>query len=305
MEKFLKNKIGVIIKEYSLISIGLIIYSFGFTALLIQSNTVPGGAGGIASLIYYALGNPTGLLSVGTLYFCVNAVLLTIGIFVVGPKFGIKTIYAIVFNSIVMNIFEATIPTDLLGLSAAGGDQLLMVILGGVFCGLGVGICFMQGGSSGGTDIVAMMVNKYYNISYGRVIMACDLIIITFSVVVFRGDLKPAIYGFVTMAAVGYTIDMIVSGSRQSSQIMVFSNKYKEIGDRVIAEAHRGVTYLHGEGGYTGAQQKILTVVCRKTEQSAIYHIIKEIDPDAFITSAAVTGAYGKGFEALKIKKTK
>lgn len=298
------NPIRRTLKEYSIISLGLIIYSFGFTTLLIPAQTVPGGGGGIASLIYYALGSPSGFLSVGTLYFLVNAVMLAVGVLVIGPKFGVKTIYAIVFNSMMMNIFGAYLPENLLGLSAAGGDQLLMVILGGVFCGIGVGFCFTQGGSSGGTDIVAMMVNKYYPISFGRVIMACDLIIITCSVLVFKGDLKPAIYGFVTMAAVGYTIDLITSGSKQSVQIFIFSPKYKQIGDRIIAEAHRGVSFLDAQGGFTGQPQKVTMVICRKTEQSQIYHIIKEEDPEAFISTGSVSGVYGKGFEALRTKSS-
>lgn len=298
------HPVFTIFKEYGLISLGLLIYSFGFTTLLIPAQTVPGGAGGIASLIYYGLGSPSGgFLTVGTLYFLVNAVMLSVGLMVVGPKFGIKTVYAIIFNSIMMNLFGQLLSPDLLGLSAQNGDQLLMVILGGVFCGVGVGTCFTQGGSSGGTDIVAMIINKYYPISFGKVIMACDFIIIMCSVIVFKGDLKPAIYGFVTMAAVGYTIDLVTSGTKQSVQIFIYSPHYKAIGDRIISEAHRGVTYLNGEGGYTGQTQKVTLVVCRKTEQSQIYHIIKEIDPNAFITAGSVMGVYGKGFDMLRTGK--
>lgn len=289
-----------IFKEYGLISLGLVIYSFGFTTLLIPAQTVPGGAGGIASLIFYGLGSPGGWLSVGTLYFFVNAVLLLVGLMVIGPKFGVKTVYAILFNSMMMNIFGMFLPPDLLGLSSANGDQLLMVILGGAFCGIGVGTCFLQGGSSGGTDIIAMIINKYYSVSFGKVIMACDFIIIMFSVVVFKGDLKPAIYGFVTMAAVGYTIDLFMSGSKQSVQIFIYSPKYKEIGDRIIKDTKRGVTYLDGTGGYTGQPQKVTLIVCRKTEQSEVYHIIKEVDPNAFISVGSVMGVYGQGFEALR-----
>lgn len=297
------NPILKTFKEYGLIALGLVIYSFGFTTLLIPASTVPGGAGGIASLIFYGLGSPGGWLSVGTLYFAVNAVLLTIGLLIIGPKFGIKTIFAIIFNSLMMNIFELYLPADLLGLNAAGGDQLLMVILGGVFCGIGVGVCFSQGGSSGGTDIIAMIVNKYYSVSFGKVIMACDLMIITCSVLVFKGDLKPAVYGFVTLASVGYTIDLFMSGTKQSVQIFIYSPKYKELASRIISETKRGVTFLDGEGGYTGQAQKITLVVCRKTEQSQIYHIIKEVDPNAFITAGSVMGVYGKGFDALRAGK--
>ncbi len=299
-----KKSALITLKEYVLITIGLIIYSFAFTTLTVKANTVPGGAGGISSLIYYALGEPTSsLLTLGNIYFVVNAIFLLVGVIIIGPRFGIKTIYAVVVNSILMNVFAMIIPADFTGLSVAEGDQLLMVILGGVLCGAGIGLCFTQGGTTGGTDIVAMIVGKYRNVSFGRVLMMCDIIIVSCSVIVFSGDLKPAIYGVVTIACIGFTIDMVLSGSRQSAQLMVFSPKYKEIGDRIITEANRGVTYLHGEGGYTGAEQKIISVVCRKTQQADIYRIIKEVDPNAFITSASVTSVYGRGFDSLKIKK--
>ncbi len=292
-----------LLKEYGLITIGLIAYAFGFTTLLIPAQTVPGGAGGISSLIFYAIGSPhEGFLTVGTIYFIVNAILLTIGVMLIGPKFGVKTIYAVIVTTLMMNLFDIFLPNDLLGLSAGEGDQLLMVILGGVMCGFGVGICFTQGGSSGGTDIVAMIVNKYTNISFGRVIMMCDFIIIITSILVFKGDLKPAVYGFVTLATVGYTIDMVTSGSKQSVQMLIFSQKHKAIGDRIISEAKRGVSYLDAEGGYSGQSQKIVLVVCRKLQQSEIYRIIKEEDPQAFISTASVSGVYGQGFEALKVR---
>ncbi|MFI3294471.1 MAG: YitT family protein [Rikenellaceae bacterium] len=295
----------ILLKEYLLIIIGLIAYAFGFTALLIPAQTVTGGAGGISALIYYALGSPTtGFLTVGTLYFLVNAVLLSIGLMVIGPKFGIKTIFAIIFTTIMMNIFGAVLSEGLLGLSAAEGDQLLMVILGGVMCGFGVGICFTQGGSSGGTDIVAMMVTKYSSISFGRVLMMCDFTIILCSILVFKGDLKPSIYGFVSLAAIGYTVELITSGNKQSVHMFIFSSKYKVIGDRIINEAKRGVSYLEAEGGFTGQPQKITMVVCRKTQQSQIYRIIKEEDPQSFISTASVSGVYGEGFEALKVRQT-
>ncbi len=298
-----KHKLRTTIKEYILITIGLSIYAFGFTTLIVPSNTVPGGAGGISTIIYYALGQPDSwLYSIGNIYLVVNIILLAIGFLVIGPKFGTKTLYGIGVITIFMNIFAQVIPEGVLGLSATGGDQLLMVILGGVMCGIGVGLCFMQGGSTGGTDIIAMMVNKFRNVSFGKVIMACDFIIITSSVVILGGDLKPAIYGFVMLATVGYTIDMVVSGGKQSSQITIYSNQYQEIGQRIISEAKRGVTYINGEGGFSGKEIKIVSVVCRRAELSGIYRIIKEVDPNAFITSAAVSGAYGLGFDALKVK---
>ncbi len=300
-----QNHILTTIKEYFLITLGEAIYCFGFVALIVKANTVPGGAGGISSLIYYALGEPTSwYLGLGSIYFMVNLILLIVGFMIIGPRFGIKTIFAICLASILMNLYTELLPPDVMGLSAAAGDQLLMTILGGILCGVGVGMCLVQGGSTGGTDIIAMIVGKYRNVSFGKVLMLCDFFIITSSVFILSSGFRPAIYGFVVLATVGYTIDLVLSGSRQSTQITIFSSKYKEIGDRIITEANRGVTYLHGEGGYTGQQQRVVLVVCRKTEQSGIYRIIKEVDPNAFITSAAVSGAYGAGFEVLRVRKS-
>ena len=299
-----KNSIRKVLKEYGIISLGLVFYSFGFTQLLVPAETVPGGTGGISSLIYFALGSPSSfLLSFSMLYFYVNTLLLLLGVLVIGPRFGFKTIFAIVVNTLFMSLMETYIPDGILGLSSET-DKLLMVILGGVMAAIGVATCFIQGGSSGGTDIIAMIVNKYRNISLGKVIMFCDVAIVTSSLFVF-GQVKPAIYGLVTMAVVGYTIDMMMSGSKQSFQLFVFSPKFQEIGKRVIAEAHRGVTYLDAVGGYTEQQQKVVLIICRKTEISQIYQIIRDVDQNAFISSANVNGVYGQGFEVLDPKKKK
>lgn len=288
------------VRAYIIISIGLLCYSFGFTAMLVNAGIVTGGAGGMGTLLYYAFGQQ---LDVGIYYFLVNVVLILIGIPIIGFKFGFKTIYAIIFNSIALSLMQHYLPADLLGMDP-NTDKLLMAIMGGALAGFGVGTCFTQGGSSGGTDIIALIVSKYRNISLGKIIMVCDIIVIACSYFVF-GQLKPIIYGFVTMAVIGYTVDLVMSGSRQSVQIMVFSPQYMVIGDRIIAEANRGVSYLHSEGGFTHQPQKVVMVVCRKSEQSLIYHIIKETDPDAFISAGSVSGVYGKGFEALKLKKEK
>ncbi len=301
-----KNQpLDTIIKEYGLITLGLLFYSFAFTQLLIPAKTVPGGSGGIASLAYFALGSPKDifLLSFGLVYFYVNATLVILGMIILGPKFGIKTIYAILVNTLFISLMDKYIPAGILGLDA-DSDKLLMVILGGAIAAVGIATCFRQGGSSGGTDIIAMIVNKYRNISLGKVILICDLVIVTSSVLVF-GEVKPAIYGFVTMGVVSYTIDMIMSGSKQSFQLFVFSPKYQEIGKRVIEEAHRGVTYLDAVGGYTEQPQKVVLIICRKTEITKVYHIIRDVDPQAFISSANVSGVYGQGFETLIAKKQK
>lgn len=290
-----KSKIWHEIRSFSVISIGLIIYSFAYITMLIPAKVAGGGASGVGIIVYYATGET---IPVGVTYLIFNAILLAIGIAVIGPKFGIKTIYAIGFNSFVLTLMQELIPPTLLGLQ---NDPLLSAILGGAVAGFGIAIVFSQGGSSGGTDIIAMIVNKYRDVSLGKVIIAVDVIIVGCSYFVFH-EIAAIIYGYVTMVILGYTIDMVLSGSKQSNQIMVFSQKSEEIANKLLAETHRGVSLIDGVGWYTKQPQRIVVVVCRKNESSEFYRIIKEVDPTAFITVASVMGVYGRGFEELRLK---
>lgn len=288
------------IRAYIIISIGLLMYSFAWTALLIPAKVVGGGTGGIGTIVYYATSNAAGQggIPVGVTYLLANIVLLAFGFWILGPRFGAKTIYAIIFNSIALTVMQETIPPTLMGLA---GDKLLSAILGGGIAGAGVGLCFSVGGSSGGTDIIAMIINKYRNVSLGKLIMLMDVVIVGSSYIVFR-DLPSVVYGYVTMFTLGSAIDMVLSGSKSSSQIMVFSSKYEEIAERVIHEVNRGVTILDATGWYSKTPQKVVLVVCRRGEAGNIYRIIKETDPKAFITQASVMGVFGEGFDALKTK---
>lgn len=286
------------LKSYLGISLGLMIYSFGFTTMLVNAGIVSGGAGGISTLCYYGISDS---IPVGVYYFIVNAILIAIGVFTIGPNFGAKTIYAIIFNSFCLSIMQLYIPSDILGMDIEV-DKLILAILGGVCAGLGISICFSQGGSSGGTDIVAMILNKYFGFPLGRSLMCCDIFIVSSSFFVFH-EIRPIVYGFVTMAVVAYSIDSFMSGAKQSLEFQIFSSKYKEIGDKIVHEAGRGVTYLSGQGGFTGNDTKIVLVICHRNQQSRIYGIVKEVDPNAFVTVNNVSGVYGEGFEMLKNKK--
>jgi len=286
------------IKSFAIITIGLIIYSFAWTNILASANIMGGGGGGIAMLIYYLTGGENGGIPIGVSYLMINAVLVTIAMFIIGPKFGVKTIYAMLAISGLMTGMQLYLPSDILGL---GGDKLLSAILGGGLAGAGIALCFMQGGSSGGTDIIAMIVNKYRNISYGRILMLCDVIILGLSVFIFK-NITALIYGYVVVGVFGITLDFIIAGNKQSSQIMIMSKKYEEIADRIVVELHRGVTVLQATGWYTKKEQKVLMVACRKNQTTQIYRIIKEVDPQAFITVGSVMGVYGEGFENLRAK---
>lgn len=290
-----QHKVWREIRSYIIIALGLIIYSFAYTTLLIPAKVMGGGASGVGIIVYYATGE---VIPVGITYLIFNAILIGFGVFIIGPKFGIKTLFAIGFNSIALTLMQKFMPLDLMGLT---NDPLLSAILGGALAGSGIAICFSQGGSSGGTDIIAMIVNKYRNISLGKVIMLVDVIIIGCSYFVFH-EISTVIYGYVTMGVLGYTIDLVMNGNKQSAQITIFSCKAELIAQTIIENSTRGVTLLDGMGAYTKKPQKVAILVCRKNETSQFYRIIKEVDPEAFITVASVMGVYGKGFETLRVK---
>lgn len=288
------------VRSYAVIVLGCIFYCFAWTALLLPAKVTGGGVSGLGTIIYFATGGAagTGGIPLGVSYAVINIVLLGFGIWIIGPKFGAKTIFAIFFNSFTLTVMQETIPLDLMGLA---DDKLLSAILGGGLAGVGVGLCFSVGGSSGGTDILAMIINKYRNVSLGKLIMFMDVIIVGSSYIVFR-DLPTVIYGYVTMFTLGNIVDYVLSGSKSSSQIMIFSAKYQEIADRILIEVHRGVTILDATGWYSKSPQKVILVVCRRGEAAGIYRIIKDTDPKAFITQASVMGVFGEGFEVLKTK---
>lgn len=294
------------VKAYVFMSMGLILYAFAWTAILTPAQVIGGGIPGIGMLIFEATGgmSPSGELigiPIGYSYFAINVVLVAVGFWVIGPRFGAKTIYAMCFNSLMLTLFQLVLSSspDLLGL---GQDKLLSAILGGALGGLGIGVCFGQGGSSGGTDIIAMIVNKYHRVPLGRTIIACDILIIGSSFFVMK-DITSVIYGFITLSVVGYSIDLFLQGNKQTCQIFVISKHYAAIADSIVNDAQRGVTIFNGEGWYTKQPQKIIMVNCRRNDTVVIYRIIKEIDTEAFVTTASVTGVYGNGFDMLRSKK--
>ena len=284
------------VKEYAVISVGLILCSFAWIGILMPADVVGGGINGVGLLIYYATGGADGGIPLGLSYLVLNGFLIALGSAMIGVRFGAKTFYAIIFISAAMSVMQGVIPNNILGLSE---DKLLSVLLGGALAGGGIGICFTQGGSTGGTDIIAMIINKYKTISYGRIIMLCDLLIIGCSFFIFK-DIATVIYGGVMVAVNGYTIDAVVAGNRQSAQIMIISSRYREIAESISTEMRRGVTLIDGEKWFTHEPTKVVMVVCRRYETGVLFKLIKRVDPEAFITYANVMGVYGRGFEPLK-----
>lgn len=293
-----KHDLWRTLREYLLMSAGCLLYSFAWVSIIESSSGIGGGASGLALLIQYATG---GLVSMGTMFFIINAVLIVVAMMTIGAKFGAKTIYCIVAISVFMSFLKGVLPPNLLGLA---DDKLLSAVLGGALSGVGVSLSFMQGGSTGGTDIVAMIINKFKTISYGKVLLMTDSFIILGSYLIYH-DITTIIYGFIMIATLGYAVDSIMAGNSQSSQIFIFTQQAEIIADRIINDLHRGVTILEGEGAYTRRPSKMLLVVCRKMESNNVLRLVKEIDPEAFISVGSVMGVYGKGFEQLQPKPAK
>lgn len=307
------KKILLGVKEYFLITLGILSYVLGWTIFLVPNNLIGGGVTGAASIIQYAT---NGVIKMGYTYFVVNAGLLIAALFVLGKSFGIKSVYAIIIASVGLNLFQDIIPMSLINSLALENGKLMSTIMGGIMVGVGIGLSFSQGGSTGGTDIIALMINKYRNISLGRLILFMDVIIILSSLLVpsytADGQLVPfvekvttVVYGLILIAVMTSVLDMYMAGSKQSVQLFVFSKKYEEIADAITKDLHKGVTVLEGQGWYTKTEAHVLIVLVRKTDLSVILRYIKTIDPDAFLSITSVSGVYGKGFDKIKEKVAK
>ena len=294
------SQVAVGIKEYVIMTLGMFMYAFGWVACIIPAGGMGGGATGLSMLLNAVF--PA--LSIGTFVFIINALLLIIAGFIIGWNFGIKTIYCIIVLSIAMDAWDYILPPGILVEYTQNIDShnILLVILGAIIAGSGVAVGFSQGGSTGGTDIVAMNINKYKTISYGKIVISSDFFIIGCSIFVasdIATGIATIIYGYIMIAVYGYTVDLIQSGSLQSSQIFIISPKYELIADAINNDAHRGVTVLDGTGWYTKKETKIVMVVCRKRNASYILKLVHSIDPNAFITMGSVMGVYGQGFNSL------
>lgn len=297
---------------------GMFCYAFGWLICVLPAGGMGGGAAGLATLINALLpASMASFLTIGTLVFIINVILLILGVMIVGWKFGIKTLFCIFTMSIMFNLVEAYIPQDLMikMMAEVDANNLLLVVAGAASCGLGIAVAFMQGGSTGGTDIVAMIINKFRTVSYGRVLLMTDCgilissLFLTTTITVLGNEIviEPlsslafarVIYGFIMIAVIGYTVDFVQSGNQQSNQIIIFSKDYEKMAEAISTKAHRGATLIDTMGWYSKTPSKAVMVVCRKRDTSMILKLVKEQDPNAFLTVGSVMGVYGQGFDAL------
>ena len=279
------------VKDYLTITLGMLMYAIGWTVFLLPSDIPSGAVPGIASIVYWAVGFP-----VQYTYLIINASLLLLALKILGLKFCLKTIWAVISMTVILAILQHFIKG---GISR---DQPFMAcVLGASFCGGGIGVTFSANGSSGGTDIIAAIVNKYRDISLGRVILLCDLIIISSSYLVLH-DWERVVYGYVVLFISSFVLDQVVNSARQSVQFFIISTKYEEIGRRINKDLHRGVTFIDGVGCYTNNNVKMMFVLAKRRESTTIFRLIKDIDPKAFVSQSAVIGVFGEGFDKIKVK---
>ncbi len=293
------------VQDYVFITLGLFLYSFGFTVFLLPYEIVTGGVTGLSAIIFYATG-----FNIEYTYLIVNVLLLFVAFRILGWKFLSKTVYAIIVLSFLLGFAQRMMPVDQNGdfVKILGeGQNFMSLILGCVMTGSALGIVFLNNGSTGGSDIIAASVNKYRDMSLGTVLIFVDFIIISSCMFIpqFGSLLQRAhmvVFGLCTMVIENFMLDFLMNRQRQSVQFMIFSKKWEEIAYAIGTQLDHGVTILDGHGWYTGHERKVLCILAKKRESTLIFRIIKSIDPQAFVSQSAVIGVFGEGFDQIKVK---
>ncbi|HBG56803.1 MAG TPA: hypothetical protein DDX07_02195 [Porphyromonadaceae bacterium] len=276
-------------KDYLTIFLGTFMYALGVTQFIMPHQFVLGGLTGVAVLLNYALGWP-----VSVMVFVMNAVLLLIAFRILGSEFLVKTIVGVASLTLFIGMFESfqwpPIMTD---------EPLMAGLIGSIVAGSGVGLVMSVNGSSGGTDIIVLVINRYRNITPGRTMLWVDLIIVASSFVIFR-SVETIVFGIIIIAVMATSVDWVLNGIRQSVQFFIISHEYEEIATQINHQLHRGCTVLDGTGWYTKKTQKVLLVMAKRNESTSIFRLVKSIDEDAFISQSNVIGIYGQGFDKMR-----
>lgn len=276
-------------KDYLTVILGTFMYALGVTQFIMPHKFVMGGLTGVAVLLNYSLGLPVSLMVL-----IMNGVLLLIAFRVLGSEFLVKTIIGVASLSFFLGMFESfnwqPIMTE---------EPIIAGLIGSIVAGAGIGFVMSVNGSSGGTDIIVLIINKYRNITPGRMMLLVDLVIISSSYLIFR-SIETIVFGIIIIAVMTTSVDWVLNGIRQSVQFFIFSTKYDEIATQINLQVHRGCTVLDATGWYSKTPQKVLLVMAKRNESTSIFRLVKSIDPKAFITQASVIGVYGQGFDRIK-----
>lgn len=279
-------------KDFVFITFGILLYSFGYTAFILPERVVMGGVSGLSALIYYAVGINTGIS-----IFVLNVTMLAIAFKALTRQFVVRTVIGVGIMSLfvgLMQPFFASYPVI-----TAGKDTFMHVLIGGALGGAGLGLVFSHNGSTGGTDIITVLLTKYFRMSFGRAIQLVDCTIIASSYFLFHST-ETIVYGVAFTLVASFTCDYVVNGTRQTVQFLIISKKYAEIADAINQQVNRGVTYVKGKGWYSKNDVDMLVVLTRKYESQDVFNLIKAVDPDALVSQSFCQGVFGEGFDKIK-----
>lgn len=278
-------------KDYLNITLGLVLYAIGLVVFIKPGGIVTGGLAGVGLLVEYAT---KGKIPLQQTFFAVNCLLLLFALKILGFKFLVKTIYGVLVLTALLSLLRLFVSEPVIV-----NEPLLSGVIGAMICGAGIGLVFSANGSTGGTDIVVAVINKYKNLAFGRGMLLCDLIIISSSYFVFQ-DINKIVYGLIVMAVMTYSIDLVINGFRQSVQVLIISDKYETIANAINLELNRGCTLLDGMGWYTKKSTKVIMVLAKRAESVQLFRLVRSIDEKAFISQSTVRGVYGEGFDKFR-----
>ena len=296
MQKVNYHRIKEFVIDFLAINIGLATYSLGWAAFLLPYHITTGGMTGMFAIVYYLTGFP-----VSYAILIANSILLLFALWKLGWKFTIKTSYAVLALSTYLQLGQQMMTDDagnLMQILGEGQDSMACV-LGAILNGLGIGFVFLTGGSTGGWDIIAALVNKYRNISFGRALLFLDFLVIASCWPIFH-DVRMVVFGYVTLVVYTYALDMLINSTRQDIQFIIFTKKPEEICQRIISETCHSVTSMDGEGYYSHQSIKVLITIVHKREAIKILRMVQETDPGAFVSQSRAEGVYGNGFSAIQ-----
>lgn len=294
----MKGKVKTLFKEYLILTIASFIFAAAWECFMIPNGMSAGGMMGLCTIIQYATGD---LIPAQVSYIAINAVLMVIAVLAMGIGFGFKTIYCIVVSTLAMGLISGmdalhSVPGEFFYIE----EKVLVPIFAGVLEALGIGLILRYGGSTGGSDIVALMINKYWPVSLSTTFLIMDLFICAALLLLPEKNFSDMCYGLEMVVVFSFMVDTVVGGKKSSYQLFVFSDRYKEIADYIIYKMERGVTVLQAQGWYTKKSREVLMILISQKELPSLNKVIKDIDPRAFMSISATNNVYGEGFEEMK-----
>ena len=279
-------------KDMFFITFGILMYAFGYTAFILPEHVVMGGVAGISALPFYAFKLPPGIA-----IWVLNLTMLVIAYRALSKQFVIRTVIGVTILSSLVGVLQPLF--EQYPVITPGEDKFMHVLIGGALGGAGLGIVFSHNGSTGGTDIIVALLNKYTRMSFGRAMQTCDICIICSSYFLFH-SLETIVYGVAFTLIASFVCDYVVNGTRQTVQFIIISKKYDAIADTINNSVHRGVTLIKGTGWYSKSDVQILIVLARKYESQDVFNLIKRIDPMAMVSQSFCQGVFGSGFDTIK-----